>query len=264
MNDIPQSIKKYIRGQTYTQNNIGMSGSRVLVFPAYVLKIQEHTEETDNERNMIRWLQGRLPVPELLAYEVKGPTAYTLMSRVKGTMLCDEIWLGEPQKLISLAAEGLKLLWSIDIRDCPYKVSRLKERLKAARRNVEQGLVDVDNTEPETFGPGGFSGPEELLLWLEENQPEEDLVLTHGDFCLPNIFADQGHISGFIDLGRMGPADRWQDVALLLRSLRHNLRGMYSGGKVWYAFEERMLLEALGIPMDEEKDRYYMLLDELF
>lgn len=67
-------------------------------------------------------------------------------------MLCDEEYLTSPAKLIKLVAEGLKLLWSVEVSDCPCKVSRLEERLKAARRNVENGMVDLDNVEPEYHG----------------------------------------------------------------------------------------------------------------
>ena len=112
--------------------------------------------------------------------------------------------------------------------------------------------------EPETFGKDGFSSPEELLTWLEDNRPKEDIVLTHGDFCLPNVFIDEDKISGFIDLGKMGPADRWQDLAVVLRSLRHNFSGKYSDGKPYCEFEPQMLLDELGIEMDETKYKYYL------
>lgn len=62
------------------------------------------------------------------------------------------------------------------------------KRLEAAEYNVMHGLVDLDNVEPETFGPNGFRNPEELLKWLKNNRPDEDIVFTHGDYCLPNIF----------------------------------------------------------------------------
>ena len=261
---IPQKIKDIIDDQKYTQNDIGMSGSKVLMFSEYVLKIQQQTPETENEKDIIAWLGGRLPVPEIPAYYVENQIAYTLMSRITGKMLCDEEYLNEPAKLIKLVAEGLKLLWSVDVSDCPCRVSPLDERLKAARWNVENGQVDLDNVEPETFGPNGFSNPKELLTWLEQNRPEEDIVLTHGDFCLPNIFADNNQISGFIDLGKMGPADRWQDLAIALRSLEHNFSGRYNNGNSYFEFEPDMLLDELGMEMNEEKNRYYMLLDELF
>ena len=179
-------------------------------------------------------------------------------------MLCDEEFLTSPQRLIRLAADMLRMLWTVDVNECPLRASRLDERLKAARFNVENHLVDLDNVEPETFGPGGFKKPEELLAWLEQNRPQEDIVLTHGDFCLPNLFVNEGKICGFIDLGKMGPADRWQDIAIVLRSLKSNFSGEYNGGKAYFQFEPYMLLDELGIEMDEEKNRYYKLLDELF
>ena len=78
------------------------------------------------------------------------------------------------------------------------------------------------------------------------------------------IFADGNTVSGFIDLGKMGPADRWQDIAIAIRSLGHNFDGRYSDGKRIFDFKPQMLLNALDINFDEEKYRYYILLDELF
>ena len=99
---------------------------------------------------------------------------------------------------------------------------------------------------------------------MKNNRPQEDIVLTHLDYCLPNIFAQGKNISGFIDLGKMGPADRWQDIAIAIRSLDHNFDGRYSHGRCIYDYKPQMLLDALGIEPDEEKYRYYILLDELF
>lgn len=186
------------------------------------------------------------------------------MTRVSGKMLCDEEYLYTPQRLIDLVAQGLHTLWRVETAICPDKVSRLDARLKRARFLVEHNLVDTENVEPETFGPEGFRNPEELLIWLEQNRPEEDLVLSHGDFCLPNILAIDERIGGYIDLGKMGQADRWQDVAIVLRSLKHNAEGFYNEGRAYFDFRPEMLLDRLGIEMDETKLRYYLLLDELF
>ena len=87
-------------------------------------------------------------------------------------------------------------------------------------------------------------------------------MLSHGDFCLPNVFIEDGRVSGLIDLGRAGTADRWQDIALCLRSLRDNARGRF--GTVCPGFDEELLLRRLGMAPDREKIRYYLLLDELF
>ncbi|MGN0341668.1 MAG: phosphotransferase [Roseburia sp.] len=173
-------------------------------------------------------------------------------------------FLEQPEKLINLAAQGLKQLWKIDVKDCPYQTSRLHERLKMAEYNVLHNLVDLNNVEPETFGPNGFANPKELLNWLKNNPPDEDIVLTHGDYCLPNIFAKENEISGFIDIGKMGPADRWQDIAIAIRSLKYNFDGKYTGGNKIFDFKPQMFLNALGVAFDNQKYKYYILLDELF
>ena len=177
-------------------------------------------------------------------------------------MSCNEYYMGRPQELLGLLAEALEMLWSVDISDCPRRRD-LDTELEEARYRVENGLVDIDQTEPETFGEGGFASPSELLEWLESNKPPIEPVLSHGDFCLPNIFLNGGTVSGFIDLGDMGIGDRWRDISLCWRSLEHNFDGSY-GGKVYKDFDPDMLFEKLNIEPDRDKLRYYILLDELF
>ena len=127
---IPEKIKKIVDNQIYTRNEIE--------FSKYVLKIQKHTVETDNERDIAAWLNGRISVPQILEYCVENETAYTLMTRVNGKMLCDEEFLSNFAKMIRYVSEGIKQLWNVNVDDCPQKVSRLDERLKEARRNVEK------------------------------------------------------------------------------------------------------------------------------
>ncbi|HHV41510.1 MAG TPA: phosphotransferase [Clostridiaceae bacterium] len=87
---------------------------------------------------------------------------------------------------------------------------------------------------------------------------DEDLVFTHGDYCLPNIVVSNDNLSGFIDLGRAGVADRHQDLALAARSLRHNM-GSQGSGLTSLFFHEYGIRH-----IDSQKIHYYILLDELF
>lgn len=261
---IPADIQAIVNTDRYELNDIGMSDSEVRIYDKFVLKIRPYSKENDNEFAMTKWLGKKIPIPEIPAYCISKGTAYTLSTRIEGKMLCDDSYLHQPETLIQIAADGLKQLWEVDIKDCPHNSSRLSERLKEAEYNVMNGLVDIENAEPETFGPNGFAGPEELLRWLQDNQPEEDIVFTHGDYSLPNILVSGNRINGFIDLGKMGPADRWQDVAIALRSLEHNFSGRYRDGKRIFDFKPQMLLDKLGIEFDSHKYSYYILLDELF
>jgi len=258
----PENIERLIAGKEYTVDSIGRSDGAVYIFDDMVLKSEKCTDNAISTVEMMKWLSGRLPVPEVLAHEVEDGKSYLLMSRIKGRMALDRYFLEErPDELISLLAEGLKMLWSIDISDCP-RMCDLDTELIRARERVEKGLVNTDDAEPDTFGKDGFKDPAELLEWLENNRPESDLVLSHGDLCLPNIFIENGSISGFIDLGSCGIADRWEDIALCWRSLRHNSDGTY--GNVYEGIHPDMLFEKLGIEPNHEKLRYYILLDELF
>ncbi len=259
---LPEEILRFVEGKEYYIDETGMSGSSVLIFDDVVLKIQSDSDLLQNEHIMMKWLENRVPVPKIICNYKENGLHYLLMTKAEGIMSCDESYLLNPNMLITALSEAMNLLWDVDISDCPVK-NNLSVVLKQAEYRVSRGIVDVYDAEPATFGKGGFKDPEDLLNWLYDNKPEEDFVLSHGDLCLPNIFIKNGKFSGFIDLGRTGIADRYQDIALCYRSLGHNFSGVYSG-KSYEGFDEKMFFNALGIEPDFDKIRYYILLDELF
>lgn len=259
---IPDAIKSMIGDVPYTLDTVGLSQSKVLMFPDMVLKVEKYSKNADKTLQIMKWLDGKVPVPKVFYCEVCGEYQYLLMSKAEGRMSCDSYYLERPNELLDLLAEALEMLWSVDIADCP-RCRDLDTELEEARYRVEHGFVNVDHAEPETFGENGFKGPMELLSWLENNKPPIEPVLSHGDFCLPNIYLNNGNISGFIDLGDMGIADRWRDISLCYRSLKHNFDGSF-GGKAYSGFDPDMLFEKLNIEPDRDKLRYYILLDELF
>lgn len=262
MIELPEKIKRIIGDKAYTVDDVGMSDSTVILFSDMVLKIQSICEESENEHRMMEWLQGHLPVPRVLAYDKERERNYLLMSKVRGEMSCSETYLQNVELLVETLAEGLKLLWNVDITDCPYTCS-LEHKLQLAKDEVDNNRVDMENVEPETFGTDGFESPKALWDWLNCHRPEEEPVLSHGDFCLPNVFLQEGRVSGFIDLGKCGVADKWQDIALCYRSLKHNVNGDY-GGMKYEGFTDDLLFEKLGIKPNWEKIKYYILMDELF
>ena len=239
-----------------------MSNSTVLLYRDTVLKISAADEESRREASVMRWLNGKLPVPDVLHCEEYDGMLYLVMSRVRGkTLIPDFTDEREPLRVAELLVDAINMLQDVDISGFGFD-SRLDLKLREARKNVNEGLVDVEKVEAETFGSGGFASPLHLLEWLERNRPDEILSFTHGDLCLPNVFADGYGICGFIDLGHAGIADAYCDIALAHRSLRHNFDGSY--GTFVPKFNPDVLFEMLGITPDREKLRYYLLLDELF
>ena len=258
---LPEAIRFIVGDRVSVSEGIGMSGASVYYLDDLVLKIEKADRESENNLAMLRWLLGKVPVPAVLHEETVNGMRYLLMSRLPGRMACDASYLACPQLLVKQLADGLRMLWSVDTKGCPCEQT-LDQKLKNARFQMENGLVDMENMEPETFGEGGFSSPAHLLRWLEENRPEEEPVLSHGDYCLPNVFFEDGQVSGFLDLGRSGLADKWLDIAILWRSLRDNFNGTH--GYTDPDFDPDCLLAELGIEPDRAKIQYYLLVDELF
>ena len=257
----PDAIASVLGSRPYVTDGTGKSRARVLIFDDYVLKVRPVDECAETDVSMLQWLQGKLPVPVIAAHEVQDGTDWLLMTRIKGKMLCDPDVMNHPVLLMDCMAEALHAMWEIPTVGCPH-VWALEDELQAAERIIREGRFDPAGCEPETFGPGGFSGSEDLICWLRKNLPPIDAVLTHGDFCLPNLFTDGTRLSGMIDLGDSGIADRWMDLALAWRSISHNSNGFY--GHVYPHINPDDLFRAAGIPKDEEKLRYYILLDDLF
>jgi aminoglycoside phosphotransferase len=259
---LPNEIKNLIGEEKYSLDDVGMSDSTIVLFRDKILKIQTMSEESLNEYHMMEWLKDKVPVPKVLGFERDEHKNYLLMTKVTGEMSCADKYLKNPEQLTAALAEALQKLWKVDISNCPY-IYNLDKKLQMAKYNVENNLVDMDDVESGTFGENGFKNPYHLLEWLINNKPEEELVLSHGDFCLPNIFLSNGKVSGYIDLGMTGIADKWQDIALCYRSLLHNYEGKFTG-MPYQGFNIDMLFEKLEIEPNWDKIRYYILLDELF
>jgi kanamycin kinase len=64
---------------------------------------------------------------------------------------------------------------------------------------------------------------------------------------------DDGTFSGHVDLGDLGVADRWADLAIATLSLDWNFPTEGPGG-----FQE-VLLDAYGVAADSERIAYYRL-----
>ena len=117
--NLPERIQKRIEGKPYTTDGTGLSGSEILIFDDCVLKIMKASVKNEETVQVMRWLRGKLPVPEVIAFEEAEGFQYLLMSRIPGEMACDESFLDRPEELLRLLAEALQMLWQVDISGCP-------------------------------------------------------------------------------------------------------------------------------------------------
>ncbi len=204
------------------------------------------------DRVILDWLLDKpLPVPQLLYSNTASERDFMLMTAIEGEHAASDSNLAAPERTVVLYAEALRRIHAMPAADCPID-RRLDAVLSEAADRIRFGLVDLDDFEPANHG----RSPEELLAELRDTRPErEELVFTHGDYCMPNLMLWDGAISGIIDWGSGGIADRYQDVALAVRSLRHNKLADYVP----------LFLRTYGIEdPDLARIRYYILLDEFF
>lgn len=256
---LPDGVRLLVEGETFTEDEIGMSGSRVLLFADKVLKMELYREETDKAVQVMRWLEGKLPVPRVLAYEVKDGRSYLLMSRMEGHMACDEAQMERRDELHTLLAEGLKAFWNTPVEGCPRKRT-FEDDLKKARYRVEHD--EIEEFYSDAFEEEPFQSPMDMLEYLEQHVPPFEGVMSHGDYCLPNVLIKDGKVSGFIDLGGAAIADRYADIADCYRSLKGNYLGWFDT-KVYADYDPEDFLRALGMPIDREKLRFMLLLNNL-
>lgn len=246
-------------------------------FDSMVLKAETVSESSMREHKALIWLDGRVPVPKVVGHHVSNGMSYLLMSKVKGRMLCDPSILSNRRRLLKSVVAALRTLWSVDVSSCPLD-SGLDRDLEIAAYNVEHGLVAFSLDPSYEFDiPSGVVSATDLLRWLQGNRPkmdDGDRVFSHGDLCLPNVLVDCKGIAGFVDLGGAGWADRWRDIAICVRSLKDNLVGCYAkeyaasmgledGALPFGPFDDKEFFDVLGIAPNEEKLRYYTLLDKL-
>ena len=86
-------------------------------------------------------------------------------------------------------ADGLKRMWAVDVSTCPTDRT-LDAKFREIEAGIRSGSITMDNArQEETYGPNGFRSPAALFDWLVKNRPAEEKVLSHGDYCLPNISA---------------------------------------------------------------------------
>ncbi len=255
---LPVRLRDLLAEYEWRQDGLGRSSAHVFRLeadrraPVYLkTELADPLGELAGEVARLRWLASQgLACPEIIAHETDGEREWLLMSALPGSDLVSAEWL-QPLERVRLFAGALRRLHAIDIAACPFD-HRLENRIGTARAHLLAGRVDEDDFDESRLGRSA----EDLFRELVETRPStEDLVVTHGDACLPNFMADGPKFNGYIDCGRLGVADRHQDIALACGSIEHN-------------FGEELVVEFLKAYGDfqpqEEKMAYYRLLDEFF
>jgi kanamycin kinase len=201
------------------------------------------------ERERLNWALPCLPVPRVLAYGMDSEREWLLTAGMPGVTGLDASLGADPARLVRQLGEGLRQLHALPVDGCPFD-HRLDKEVDLAERRVAAGLVDAQ----EFNADHRDLTPETALTRLQALRPaREDLVVCHGDYCVPNVLFENGRVSDYVDLGHLGVADRWRDLAVATWSVTWNL------GPGW----EDLFLAAYGVHRDPQKQAFYRLLYDL-
>lgn len=216
------------------------------------VKWSPHDAGTDlrAEAARMRWAGAHSPVPRVLHQGDDADGQWLVTSPLPGQSAVAERWRAEPEVAVAAIGEGLRALHdALPVDGCPF-TWHVEDRIAEALRRDHAGRQQPSQWHPSHHA---LTVPEALAS-IAEPPSVDVLVVCHGDACAPNtVIADDGCWSGHVDLGALGVADRWADLAIATWSTTWN----YGSG--W----EGPLLEAYGVEPDPQRTAYYRLLWDL-
>ncbi len=165
-------------------------------------------------------------VPEVIESGEDDAHEWLVTRAIDGRSAVDPHWLADdPATAVRAVGEGLRALHeALPVADCPFDWSVRSRVSHAAARGIR------------------------LPVALQEGPPVDQLVVCHGDACCPNtLLGDDGGWLAHVDLGALGVADRWADIAVAAMSTEWNY------GPGW----EDALIAAYGVAPDRDRLAYY-------
>ncbi|WP_240436942.1 aminoglycoside 3'-phosphotransferase [Streptomyces sporangiiformans] len=180
------------------------------------------------EAERLRWAGRFTPVPRVRDHGADEGGTWLVTHELPGESAVTPRWKQDPATAVRALGAGLRALHErLPVTDCPFSWT-VDHRLEVARH-------------------AGVEVPADL----PEPPPIDRLVVCHGDPCVPNtLLHEDGSWSGHVDLGALGVADRWADLAVATWSTEMNY------GPGW----EDALLDAYGTAPDPRRTDYYLRL----
>ena len=180
------------------------------------------------EAERLAWAGGFVPVPRVLEVGRDEDHEWLVTVALAGESAVAPRWTidsGRSEIAVRAIGRGLRAFHdALPVDSCPFDWGVEARVANAARRGIR------------------------LPADLRKAPRIDRAVVCHGDACSPNTILDEeGRITGHVDVGALGVADRWADIAVAAMSTEWNY------GPGW----EATLLDAYGVAPDPERQAYY-------
>ena len=200
------------------------------------------------EADRLRWARAFVDVPRVLQTGSDEHGSWLVTAGLPGRNAVAARWKANPAAAVAAIGACLRDLHErAPVVSCPFSWSQTDRLAVIYDRRA---LLEPSNWHSEHRD----LTVEQALARLADPPPIDQLVVCHGDACAPNtLLDDDGNWSGRVDLGALGVADRWADLAIATWNTQWNY------GPGW----EDALLDAYGIEPDPARAAYYRLLWDL-
>jgi len=163
-------------------------------------------------------LQTKLPVNKVIKYVQTQNQEFLLTDYIEGEPIFLYGEKKDGKNVGIILGKTLKMIHNTDFSDFEVN-NEFENRIAKVKK-----LILENEFRPaiikETFGDKSTL---EIIDYINSLIPQKwDLVLTHGDFCLPNILIKNNKLSGIIDLIDCRICDRAYDIYYALWSLNYN------------------------------------------
>ena len=216
---------------------------------SYVKWVPAGTPELNlsDEATRLAWaLAGGATVPEVVSHGSDSDGDWLITCALPGASAVAPQWIAEPATAALAIGAGLRMLHdTLPVAECPFewgiagRVSRFEERIASGEspgdwhRNYRDLTVETVRR-----------------ILLDPPDPDR-LVVCHGDACAPNTLLDStGRFAAHVDLGSLGVADRWADLAVAAWSIDWNHGQGF----------DHLVYEGYGIDPDQDRIDFYRLL----
>ncbi|HEU0241392.1 MAG TPA: aminoglycoside 3'-phosphotransferase [Micromonosporaceae bacterium] len=202
------------------------------------------------EAERLAWAVRFTPVPVVLDCDRDDDGQWLVTAALPGEYAVADRWKQEPRTAVTAIAKGLRAMHdAMPVAECPFTwaradrvdhafASRAAGKLTGAPWHEDYAALSLDTA----------------LRHIVDPPPDDKLVVCHGDACSPNtLIGDDGRWTAHVDLGELGIADRWADLAVASWALTWNYEGDWQG----------LFFDTYGVAADRDRIDYYRLLWEL-
>ncbi|PWV50265.1 aminoglycoside 3'-phosphotransferase [Nocardiopsis sp. L17-MgMaSL7] len=230
--ELPRFEDAVLRSLRTEEVHVGLSGARVFrmydhadrpvaVFKGVPPDRPDLARELDGEISRTAWMaRFGLATPRVLEHESRedGPPRWVVSSHLPGVPAHEPETAREHPRLVELLAEAARTIHASEVGAVEVVRERLAEQLERARKRVAAGLVQRSWQGSRYAGTDPARALAEVGHRVERAGPLPEVV-THGDFCLPNVLVTADGAWGLVDLGQAGVADPHRDLAAMVGSL---------------------------------------------